>query len=152
MKQEDKKENNKDNLTKDIVQDVYSRNNGTEEYYKRAYCNSLIYTEGLRDFQMTLNAFWIIECVISSLPKITQITKAVDDGFFVVQISVDEKTNSGTIEIFREGFVEGEDNDHIIVEKQEIKGVDLPKYDYKFYLILVQYKPIQYTLLLPSEY
>ena len=140
------------NFTKEMVESIYLRNYGSSEYYKRSYCDSLIYTEGIRDFQITLNAFWIIECIIATLPKITKISKSVDDGFFIVQISVDEELNKGVFEIFREGYINNKYNDLITVERQEIDCIDLPEYDYKFYLILTQLEPVQFTLLLTSEY
>ena len=49
---------------------VYSRNYGSERLYKRSYCNSLLYTEGVMDFQKTLNAYWVVDNMVSYIPKI----------------------------------------------------------------------------------
>ena len=103
------------------------------------------------DFQKTLNACWLIDLVIQHLPTIIKTTKAVDDGFFVAKISVKEN-NSGYFEIYREGYVDNEYKEHITVVKQEIPFIDLPKYDYKFFLIVSNWEPLTYTLLLTSEY
>ena len=133
------------------VKEIYSRNYGSENYYKRSYCESLIYTEGIMDFQQTLNANWLVDNIIYHLPKIINTYKAVDDGFFVVKIKV-KNNSSGYVEIYREGYVNNEYNDHIAVIKQKLPYIDLPTYDYKFYLILSQVEPIIFTLLLTSEY
>lgn len=133
------------------VKEIYSRNYGSEKFYKRSYCESLIYTEGIMDFQETLNATWLVDNIIYHLPKIIEIFKAVDDGFFVVKIKVKDD-NSGYFEIFREGYVNNEYNDHITVVKQKLPYIDLPTYDYKFYLILSNLEPIIFTFLLTSEY
>ena len=49
---------------------VYSRNYGSERLYKRSYCNSLLYTEGVMDFQQTLDAFWAVDNMVSYMPMI----------------------------------------------------------------------------------
>lgn len=139
-------------MDRQTVEEIYSRNYGSESYYRRCYCENLIYTEGIMDFQKSLNAFWLVECVISHLPKILETFKAADDGFFVATIKVDEKQNSGVFEVFREGYVNGEYNEHITVLTQSIPDIDLPEYDYKFYLILTSAEPIIFTLLLTGEY
>lgn len=137
---------------KETVEQIYLRNNGSQTFYKRNHCNSLIYTEGIMDFQKTLNAFWIVECTISHLPKIYETSQAVDDSFFVIQIKVDEKTNTGVFEVYREGYVDNKYQDHLTVLKQTIPDIDLPDYDYKFYLIQTNKDPIIFTLLLVGEY
>ena len=60
--------------------------------------------------------------------------------------------SSGYVEIYREGYVNGEYDEHITVIKQELPFIDLPIYDYKFYLILSNLEPIMFTFLLTSEY
>ena len=133
------------------VKEIYNRNYGSKNYYKRSYCDSLIYTEGIMDFQQTLNANWLVDNIIYHLPKIIKTFKAVDDGFFVVKIKV-KNDSSGYVEIYREGYVNNEYNDHITVIKQKLPFIDLPIYDYKFYLILSNLEPITFTFLLTSEY
>ena len=103
------------------------------------------------DFQETLNANWLVDNIIYHLPKIMETYKAVDDGFFVVKIKV-KNDSSGHFEIFREGYVNGKYDEHITVIKQKLPFIDLPIYDYKFYLILSNLEPIMFTFLLTSEY
>ena len=103
------------------------------------------------DFQKTLNACWLVDLVIQHLPTVIKTTEAVNDGFFVAKISVNQN-NSGYFEIYREGYVDNEYNEHITVIKQQIPFIDLPKYDYKFFLIVSNWEPLTYTLLLTSEY
>lgn len=129
-------------MNKQIIDNIYCRNIGSEKFYKRPYCNNLVYTEGIMDFQQTLQAFWIVDTIISHLPKIIQEYQSSGDGFFVVKINV-KADKSATLKIVRE---------NITVIKQNIPFVDLIEYDYKFYLILSCFKPITFTLLLPNEY
>jgi len=103
------------------------------------------------DFQQTLQAFWLVDTIISHLSKIMQTYKSTEDGFFVATITVNND-NSAVFEVFREGYEEQEYTDHITVIKQNIPFTDLPVYDYKFYLILSSYNPIIFTLMLPTEY
>lgn len=138
-------------INKNTVQKIYSRNFGSENFYKRSYCNNLIYTEGIMDFQKTLNAFWLVDYMISLMSKIIKTYKAVNDGFFVVNIKNISSKRQTIFEIFREGYIEGKYNEHITVFKETI-NCELPEYDYKFYLILSNIEPITFTLLLPSEY
>ena len=138
-------------MNSSIVQDIYHRNYGSEKFYKRDYYDKLIYTEGIMDFQKTLNACWLVDLVIQHLPTVIKTTEAVDDGFFVAKIKVNEN-NSGYFEIYREGYVDNEYKEHITVVKDEIPFIDLPTYDYKFFLIVSNWEPLTYTFLLTSEY
>lgn len=133
------------------VKEIYGRNYGSGYYYKRAYCDNLRYTEGLMDFQNTLNAYWFIDIIISYMPKIIQTYKQTNDYFYIITIKINDDS-SGTIEVFREGYINDKYNEHITVIKQKIPYIDLPKYDYKFYLALASAEPILFTLLLTSEY
>lgn len=134
-----------------IVQNIYSRHTGSEILYQRSYCKNLVYTEGILDFQQTLQAIWVIDTIISHLSKIMQTYKATKDGFFVATISV-KADNTAVFEIFREGYENRKYNEHITVINQNIQFTDLPEYEYKFYLILSSYNPIIFTLMLPNEY
>ena len=78
--------------------------------------------------------------------------KANDDGFFVITIKFNKQKHC-ILEIFREGFMEGNYCEHITVIKEKVYTTNLPIYDnYKFYLILSNPNPIQFTLLLTTEY
>ena len=139
------------------VKQVYGRNYGSFRLYKRDYCNSLLYTEGLMDFQKTLDAFWVIDNMVSYMPMILQTYKEHEYTFFVVEISLNQK-QQGYMEVFTEDYVEGEYDEHISIIKQNIPFIDLPtRVDeeittYRFFLELSSIEPVIYTLLLPSEH
>lgn len=78
-------------ITYNTVKEVYARNYGSEQLFKRNYCNNLTYTEGLMDFQQSLNAHWVIDNVISYMPKVLQAYKENEFTFFVVEIAVNQK-------------------------------------------------------------
>lgn len=134
-------------MNKQIIDNIYCRNIGSEKFYKRPYCNNLVYTEGIMDFQQTLQAFWIVDTIISHLPKIIQNYKLTEDGFFIVKINV-KADKSAMLKIVQEDIYQ----ENITILRQYIPFVDLIEYDYKFYLILSCLKPITFTLLLPNEY
>ncbi|MBO6087674.1 hypothetical protein J6P92_04925 [bacterium] len=139
------------------VKQVYGRNYGSERLYKRNYCNSLLYTEGLYDFQQTLDAYWVIDNMVSYMPTILQEYKEHEYTFFVVEIALNQK-QEGYMEVYTEDYVEGEYDEHISIIKQNIPFIDLPtKVDeeittYRFFLELSSIEPVIYTLLLPSEH
>lgn len=139
-------------MDKKDIQNFFKNHYGSEKFYKRNYSNNLIYTEGVLDFQKTFNAFWVVDCIISYLRHITHVFQSVDDGFFVVRILVNETKTNGYIEIYREGIINNHYEPHITVIRQYISYIDLPCYDYKFYLILSATHPTVFTLLLPNEY
>lgn len=62
-------------VTYNTVKEVYGRNYGSERLYKRSFCNSLLYTEGVMDFQKTLNSYWVVDNVVSYMPKVLQAYK-----------------------------------------------------------------------------
>ena len=136
---------------------VYSRNYGSERLYKRSYCNSLLYTEGVMDFQKTLNAYWVVDNMVSYIPKILKAYQEHEYTFFVVEIAVNQN-KQGYMEVFTEDYVQGEYNEHISIVKQDIPFIDLPtKADeeitsYKFFLELSSIEPVKYTLLLTGEH
>jgi len=134
-----------------LVDEIYSAHTGSECFYKRNYCDELIYTEGIKDFQERLKAYWVVDLIISYIPTVFQTSLKEDDGFFVVTISTDKK-NRAKFEIFREGYVNNQYDKHICVVRKSFSFVDLIHYDYKFYLIMTNTQPAQYTLLLPGEY
>jgi len=133
------------------VEKIYSRNYGTTNYYKRSYCENLNYTDGIMDFQTTLGAFWFVDMVIGCLPEIIKVWEKTGDTFYVISIKIDNDKN-GTVEIYREGYVNGKYNEHITLIKLTIPNIDLPQYDYKFYLIQSSPAPLIFTLLLTGEY
>ena len=139
-------------MNNNIVQEIYSRNYGSVNFYHRNYYKSLIYTEGILDFQQTLKAYWFVDWVIVNMKNVIATYKANDDGFVVITIKINKQKHC-ILEIFREGFVEGNYCEHITVIKEEVYTTNLPIYDnYKFYLILSNPNPIQFTLLLTTEY
>lgn len=140
------------------VQELYSNCHGSDVLYKRSYSNSLSYTLGVRLFQEKLQAYWLVDTLLSYMPVINKVFNDTQDTFYVVSVSVNPNY-SGIFEIYREGYVDNDYNEHITILKQDISYIDLPLNPdaeddtrYKFYLILSSENPIQYTLLLPSEY
>lgn len=139
------------------VKQVYGRNFGSERLYKRAYCNSLLYTEGLYDFQRTLNAYWVVDNMVSYMPKILKAYQEHEYTFFVVEIAVNQN-KQGYMEVFTEDEVNGIYDEHISIVKQDISFIDLPtKADedittYRFFLELSSVEPVKYTLLLTGEH
>ncbi len=144
-------------ITYNTVKEIYNRNFGSMHLFKRNYFDKLVYTEGVMDFQQTLNAFWVVDNVISYMPEVLKTFKETKDTFFVVEISV-KQDKSGYMEVYREGYIGNDYHEHISVIKQDIPFIDLPTIvdeentTYKFYLSLHNYEPIQFLLLLPSEY
>ncbi len=90
-------------LTYSDVQEIYSRNHGTTQYLKRPYNNNLLYTDGIMDFQRSLDAFWVVDNVISYMPKILERFRSHDTDFFVIEISLDNE-HSGHMEVFTEDY------------------------------------------------
>lgn len=139
------------------VNDIFSRNFGSETLYKRNYCNNLLYTEGILDFAQTLDAHWLIDTVISYIPEVLKVYETEEESFFVVEIAVDKK-HQGYFEIYHEGWIGNDYHECISVAKQIIPFIDLPTKDneeitsYKFFLELASVNPIAYTLLLTSEH
>ncbi len=144
-------------ITYNTVKQIYGRNYGSVQLFKRDYCTQLLYTEGVMDFQKTLNAFWVIDNVISYMPSILKTYNETDDTFYVVEIGV-KQDKTGYMEVYHEGYIDNNYHDHLSVIYQKIPFIDLPtKVDeeittYRFYLMLSDYEPVKFTLLLPSEY
>lgn len=139
------------------VQQIYNRNYGSMQLFKRPFFNQLVYTEGVMDFQQTLNAYWVVDNVIGYMPEIFKCFKETENTFYVIEICLD-KERKGYMEVYNEGYLGNDYHEHLTVTKQDIPYIDLPvKADedlttYKFYFILSNYEPVQFTLLLPQEY
>lgn len=144
-------------ITYNTVEEVYNRNYGSERLYKRSYCNTLTFTQGIMDFQQTLEAHWVVDNIISYMPKILKAYEDNTFSFFVIEIALNQK-QQGYMEIFTEDYIEGVYNEHIFIVKQDISFIDLPAKEdeeittYKFYLEISSFEPINFTLFLPSEY
>ena len=144
-------------VTYNDVKNVFSRNFDSETLYKRCYCNNLFYTEGILDFTQTLDAYWLIDTVISYMSEILKVYETEEESFFVVEVAVDKK-HQGYFEIYREGWIGNDYYECITVAKQMIPYIDLPTKDneevttYKFFLELASINPVIYTLLLSSEH
>ncbi|MCM1266019.1 MAG: hypothetical protein NC200_07455 [Candidatus Gastranaerophilales bacterium] len=143
-------------ITYNTVKEIYGRNYGSMQLFKRDYFNQLVYTEGVLDFQKTLNAYWLVDNVISYIPKVLKTFKETEDTFYVIEIAL-KQDKSGYMEIYHEGYLGDNYHEHISVAYQRIPFIDLPTIvdkeitTYKFYLSLHNYSPIQFMLLLPSE-
>lgn len=144
-------------ITYNTAEQVYSRNHGSERLFKRPYCQTLNYTEGIFDFQKSMNAFWVVDNMVSYMPQILKAFEQNEYEFFVVEICVN-KENKGHMEVFTEGYIGNDYNDHIEILKQKIEYIELPLKDdeeittYKFFLSLSALEPLRFTFYLPSEY
>ena len=133
------------------------RKQGTMRGNKRNYCNNLLYTTGILDFAQTLDAYWLIDTVISYMPEVLKVYGTEKESFFVVEVTVDKK-HQGYFEIYHEGWIGNNYHECITVAKQMIPYIDLPTKDneeitsYKFFLELASINPVIYTLLLSSEH
>ena len=143
-------------MTYSIVEKIYNRNYGSDRLFKRPYCQNLNYTQGVFDFQKTLNAFWVVDNMVSYMPTILKSYEENEFEFYVVEICLNQN-HQGYMEVYTEGYDEDEYKDHIQVLKQEIPYIDLPLSEnkitrYKFFLSLSAVEPTKFTFYLPSEY
>lgn len=90
---------NKQMITYNTVEQIYNNNHGSFEFYKRAYCSNLIYTEGIMDFQTKLNAHWFVDLVVSYMPALLKTYNETKDSFYVVEIVLNQK-QEGYFEIY----------------------------------------------------
>ncbi|DAA84445.1 TPA: hypothetical protein CPT90_05690 [Candidatus Gastranaerophilales bacterium HUM_3] len=139
------------------VLDIYNRNHGTTQYFKRPYNGNLLYTDGIMDFQKSLEAFWIVDNVISYMPKILERFRKYESTYYTIEIVLN-KEYSGYMEVYAEDYNDNSDFDeHITIIKQEIPFIDLPYNEeeeltsYKMYLRILSYEKEQFVLLLPTE-
>ena len=139
------------------VQEIYTRNFGSETLYKRSYCDTLAYTEGIMDFQKTLSAFWLVDNIVSYMPQIISNFQKYAQTIYFIDVKL-RQDKSGVIEIYFEDYIDGVYHEHFKVLRQEISFMDLPIQTdakittYKFFLSLNRFEPLQFVLLLPSEY
>ena len=143
-------------VTYNTVEKIYSRNYGSDRLFKRPYCQCLNYTQGIFDFQKTLDAFWIVDNMVSYMPTIMKSYEEKGFEFYVVEIVLN-KDHQGYMEVFTEGYVGNDYKEHIEIIKQEIPYIDLPvngneTTTYKFFLSLSALEPIKFTFCLTSEY
>ena len=143
-------------MTYSTVEKIYNRNHGSDRLFKRPYCQSLNYTQGVFDFQKTLNAFWVVDNMVSYMPTILKSYEENEFEFYVVEICLNQN-HQGYMEVYTEGYDGDEYKDHIQVLKQEIPYIDLPLSEnkitrYKFFLPLSAVEPTKFTFYLPSEY
>ncbi len=109
------------------------------------------------DFQKTLNAFWVVDNMVSYMPKILKTYQEHEYTFFVVEIAINQD-KQGYMEVFTEDEVNGIYDEHISIVKQDIPFIDLPTKEddeittYRFFLELSAIDPVTYTLLLPGEH
>ena len=140
-------------LTYSDVQEIYYRNHGKTQYFKRAYNNNLFYTDGVIDFQRSLEAYWIVDNVISYMPKILERFRKYESTYYTVDIVLN-KEYSGYMEVYNDN---GDFDEHITIIKQDIPFIDLPYNEdeeltsYKMYLRILSYEKEQFVLLLPTE-
>ncbi len=144
-------------LTYSDVQEIYYRNHGTTQYFKRGYCDNLFYTDGVMDVQHSLEAYWVVDNVISYMPKILERFRRYESTYYTVEIVLN-KEYSGYMEVYAEDYNDnGDFDEHITIIKQDIPFIDLPFNEdeeltsYKMYLRILSYEKEQFVLLLPTE-
>ncbi len=145
-------------LTYQNVLEIYSRNYGTTQYFKRPYNNNLFYTDGVMDFQRSLDAYWVVDNIISHIPQILKRFNSHKSDFYVIEICLNNE-HSGYIEVYTEDYdKDGVYDEHITIIKQELPLIDLPINEdeeltsYKMYLQIQNYEQMQFILMLTSEY
>ena len=107
------------NKTYANVLEIYNSNIGSEHLYKRDCCQSMVYTDGIMDFAEVLGSHWLIDMVFSYMDKVVENYQKTKDYFYVVQVAV-KQNHAGYFEIYHEGYVTGEYNEHIQVVRQKI--------------------------------
>ena len=144
-------------LTYSDVQKIYCRNYGTTQYFKRGYCDYLFYTDGVMDVQRSLEAYWVVDNVISYMPKILERFRKCESTYYTVEIVLNREY-SGYMEVYAEDYNDnGDFDEHITIIKQDIPFIDLPFNEdeeltsYKMYLRILSYEKEQFVLLLPTE-
>lgn len=116
----------------------------------------MVYTDGIMDFAEVLGSHWLIDTVFSYMDKVVENYQKTKDYFYVVQVAV-KQNHTGYFEIYHEGYVNGEYNEHIQVVRQKIPYIDLPLNTeekvtkYKFFLEQSSDKPLRFTFMLPME-
>ena len=144
-------------ITYDTVKEIYNNNFSSERFYKRKDYPNLVYTDRVMDFVEVLNVHLVVDNVISYMQQVIKEFKESKDTFFVVKITLNQE-KKGYMEVYREGFIGNDYHEHITVIKQDIPFIDLPLNPddeittCKFYLILSNYEPLQFTFMLPPEY
>lgn len=121
--------------TYDEIQDILNSGCG-DNYYRTTFNHNFVVTTGVQVFFTKCDAFWLGDLVNSYIPKIYDEMITFDDRFFIVNLKVFEDQGKGNVTIQREIYdTEIEDTYFHDVVKQNILFIDLPKGEYKFYLI-----------------
>lgn len=135
-------------ITREEIDTVMSSSIGTEQWYHRDYCEQLIYTDGVMYAQKRLNIYWLIDTLISFMPKIIEDNKKSDEWLYEVKLVV-YSDHTALLKIFRE--LENFDEPFTVVE-QNIAYTDLPECVIRFYLERVHQNGHTFCLLCPSEH
>jgi hypothetical protein len=97
---------------------------GTNEYHRLTVAKNFLVTDGVKSFAEASSAHWLLDVVMSYLPKIDEI----NDYFFVPTIKVNND-NEGIFRIHQEIYGKRK-----TIVRQKIPFTDLPAGDYKFFL------------------
>ena len=126
-----------------------------DKYYRTTFNHNFVVTTAVYVFFTKCEAFWLGDLVNSYIPQIYDEMITFDDRFFIVNIKVYEDQGKGRVKIQREIYdSKTEDTNYYDIIKQNIPFVDLPKGEYKFYLIgqWTEEKKYMFIMLSPSEY
>jgi hypothetical protein len=127
------------NKSYEELQKIMNYGSGTNEYHRLTMIKNFLVTDGVKLFAEAASAHWLLDVVMSYLPKISKI----DDYFFVPTIKVNDN-NEGALQIHHE--FNGKKK---TIVKQEIEYTDLPAGDYKFFLFKENGR---FLMICPSEY
>lgn len=104
---------------------------GTENYWRLNPFTNMVATDGTKFFCERAGAFWLFDEIALTVPKIK------NEAFIVVRAISHEENNTGTI-----NYEDGNCNQ---LTSKHIDYTDLPKGEWKFYVI-------DNVVMLPSEY
>ena len=78
------------------------------------------------DFQRSLEAYWVVDNVISYIPKILERFRKYESTYYTVEIVLNQEYG-GYMEVYAEDYNDnGDFDEHITIIKQDIPFIDLP--------------------------
>ena len=135
-------------ITREEIDEVMSSSIGTENYYKRDYCEQLVYTDGVMYAQKKLGIYWLVDTLISYMPKIIEDNEKSDEWLYNVKLAV-YADHTALLKITRE--IETSSEPFTVIE-QKIAYTDLPECVVRFYLERAISQNRTFCLLCPSEH
>lgn len=138
-------------ITNEYVQEVCGSSWGTSSYYKRSGIAGFVYTDGVMHVQTQLNAYWLVDMIVSYIPTVIKDFKNTKNTFYTVQLDVNEDSTAD-FTINKEGYDKDDNYIDIPIVVQHVPYTDLPKTQIKMFLELANYNPITFCALMPTEH